>query len=331
MSGTSMAAPHAAGVVALMKTIDPQLSRKEAAEILIATGKKLTTDKPIGPLVNAAAAVNEVKRRRENNVPRPELDPPLIGERPNPCNPVLSRDGVRIFQGPRPWRNPDVRRIIDLWLAISTPIVVDRGGNTGPFFWDRYGRVVRIEIIYTILPPDYADDRYQWLWDNARRLNSSDFGTLYVFVIDMMKSGKFNPLPTPSDKVADKPTEKTKDELAEANGIHPVTTAFAGLATSFTWNQVKGANTALVTFTMNGAEGNVLKQFGLPATVTVTAKRAGGQFVVPAGNPMSAALTAAGANASRTAGGTPAKISATFTFMPSGKKVAIQSNLSVGG
>jgi hypothetical protein len=328
MQGTSMAAPHVTGVVALMKTIDPELSRREAADILISTGEQLTTDKPIGPLIDAAAAVEELKRRRENGVPRPNPDTPLIEPRPNPTNPTLPRDGVAIWRGRRAWRNPDVRRLIDLWLSISLPAIGNRNPRQGPFFWDRFGRVISIRVVYTILPPDYADIRYQWLWRNADRLSSRNFGTLSIFVIAAMRSGQFNPAP-PANKPGD--ADVAGDPMAkqsEANGAHPVTTAFKGLATSFEWRQAAGANVATVTFNMNGSEGNVLKQFGLPAKVVVIAKKQGKAFVVPAANPMSVALTAAGANASKAAGGKPANIKATFTFTPAGKTVAMQSKIS---
>lgn len=137
--------------------------------------------------LRAAAAVEEVKRRRDNQVPRPEPDPTLIKPRPNPCNPALPRDGIAIFDRPRPWQNPDVRRMIDLWLSIALPRNGDRNLRNGPFFFDRFGRVISIRIVYTILPPDYADARYQFLWTNADQLDSSNFGTLNIFVINTIR------------------------------------------------------------------------------------------------------------------------------------------------
>ncbi len=329
MQGTSMAAPHVAGLVALMKTIDPKLSRKEAADILVATGEQLTTDRPIGPLVNAPAALKELKRRRDSNVPRPDPDSPLITSRPNPTNPTLPRDGVDILGGPRPWRNPDVRRLIDLWLSIALPVLGNRNPRNGPFFFDPFGRVISIRVVYIILPPDNAADRYQFLWTNARTLVSSNFGTLNVFVINMMKSGTFNPNPAPADKLAAK--DDPKDDPSAANGTHAVTTTFKGLANSFVWKQNKGSDTATATFTMNGREGAILRQHGLPATVTVSAKKQGNKFVVPASNPLSTAISAASANLSRSVGGKPAKFSVGLTFTPNGKSVSLQTKVSVGG
>ena len=121
------------------------------------------------------------------------------------------------------------------------------------------------------------------------------------------------------------------DDPSDANGKHPVTTTLKGIATSFVWKQNKGLDTATVTFTLNGREGAILRQHGLPATVTVTAKRSGKNFIVPASNPLSTAISAASANLSRSVGGKPAKFSVGLTFTPSGKGVSLQSKISVGG
>src|SRR5262249_19003410 len=77
MQGTSMAAPHVAGVVALMKSLKPDLTFEEVRQILQTTGRPLKTDKPIGPLVAARAALDEVARRVRERVPPPTAEPPL--------------------------------------------------------------------------------------------------------------------------------------------------------------------------------------------------------------------------------------------------------------
>lgn len=323
MQGTSMAAPHVTGLVALMKTVDPDLSRKEAADILRTSGARLSTDKPIGPRIDAFAALKELKRRRDSHQPRPDPDKPIIDTRPDPSNPELPKDGLAICRRPRPWQNPDVRRLIDLWLAISLPALGNRDPAQGPFIWDRFGRVVSVRVVYVILPPDYAGTRYQWLWQNRDRLQSRNFGNLSTFVTDAMKRGRF--LPNPPSLVKD---DDPKGKPSAANGVHAVTTNFKGLATTFKWEQVEGADSAKVTFTMNGPEGSFLRKYGLPATVTVTAKKQGGAFVVSNANPMSTALTKAGANASQSVGGKPANVKVAFTFTPNGKKVTMQSKIS---
>ena len=63
LSGTSMAAPHVAGVVAMMKELRPELTLSQVRKILRATGQPVTSDEdmPIPPMVNAGAALEMVK------------------------------------------------------------------------------------------------------------------------------------------------------------------------------------------------------------------------------------------------------------------------------
>lgn len=321
MQGTSMAAPHVTGLIALMKTIDNDLSRREAAEILKKTGVPLTTDKPIGPRIDAYEALKELKRRRDSGQARPTPDEPLIAVEPNPANPKLPNNGLEICRGPKAWQNADVRRLIDLWLAITLPQPPLRGGR-GPFFWDRFGRVMSIRVMYLTLPPAYADARYQWLWQNADQLRSRNMGTLSKFVTDTMAKGTFSPNPPSLVKADD------QGKPSAANGVHAVTSTFKGLATQFQWDQKDGADTAKVTFTMDGPEGTFMKRYGLPATVTVTARKQGDVFVVSNDNPLSTALKSAGARMSKSVGGKPANIKVALTFTPVGKKVTVQAKIS---
>jgi thermitase len=57
LSGTSMAAPHVAGVAALMKARDPSLTNAQIASQLIATGDPTTGFTTAIPRVNAYRAV----------------------------------------------------------------------------------------------------------------------------------------------------------------------------------------------------------------------------------------------------------------------------------
>ncbi len=81
VTGTSYAAPHVAGVVALMLEIDPSLTYKEVREILAKTAKKIgtyeyETDKEYGSwneyygygLVNADSAVQMTLMRKEQKL-----------------------------------------------------------------------------------------------------------------------------------------------------------------------------------------------------------------------------------------------------------------------
>jgi subtilisin family serine protease len=100
MSGTSMAAAHVTGVVALMKSLDPELTFEEVRDILVATGQPLNTDVPIGPRVNARAALDEVVRRLQREAPSPPPDrpptpaPPLDDEPDKPPPPPKSDPGM---------------------------------------------------------------------------------------------------------------------------------------------------------------------------------------------------------------------------------------------
>lgn len=57
IQGTSMAAPIVTGAVALMKSVNPNLTNEEIVNILQTTGKKLNTDAPIGPLIQIRDAL----------------------------------------------------------------------------------------------------------------------------------------------------------------------------------------------------------------------------------------------------------------------------------
>jgi len=57
MDGTSMSSPIVAGVVALMKSVNPKLTNKEIIKILEETGKDLNPNYNIGPLVQVDKAL----------------------------------------------------------------------------------------------------------------------------------------------------------------------------------------------------------------------------------------------------------------------------------
>ena len=61
VSGTSIASPHVAGVVALMLSANPKLTNKQIKKLLIESSEHLDTDKNIGGLVDATAAVAAAK------------------------------------------------------------------------------------------------------------------------------------------------------------------------------------------------------------------------------------------------------------------------------
>lgn len=66
MQGTSMAAPIVSGIVALMKSLDPDMKVAEAKNILQRTGIELTGD--IGPLVQADKALEYIVKKNNKNL-----------------------------------------------------------------------------------------------------------------------------------------------------------------------------------------------------------------------------------------------------------------------
>lgn len=65
--GTSMAAPHVAGIVALMKAVDPKLTYAQAKKVLQSTSQSVECDQSACGfgIVNAARAVQQVRSDRE--------------------------------------------------------------------------------------------------------------------------------------------------------------------------------------------------------------------------------------------------------------------------
>ena len=188
LNGTSMATPYVSGLVALMKTLNPDLTFEEARDILIATGENLPDlDRPIGPLVNARAAVEEVVRRLAEGLPPPSPEPPLIPQPPDgPKKPTKPPSGPDILNGPEPWKHPEVQRLIDLWLSIAIPPIDE---PKGPWTYDKYGRAINPRYMDNSMPPDWAGYRHRFTWERARRFDSTNHGTLYDFVARRLAGG----------------------------------------------------------------------------------------------------------------------------------------------
>ncbi|MBI1831681.1 MAG: S8 family serine peptidase [Planctomycetes bacterium] len=216
LSGTSMAAPHATGVVSLMQSIDPTLKHADVADILIKTGRPLETDVPIGPLLNAKAAVDETKRRKKEMLKMPE-PPPLIPQpQINPTQPGLPDDPVKILAGPAPWNDPNIQRIIRVWLAFA---IARPPAGTDPdvrWFFNRNGQPVNNQNILLVQRPVWFQFNFRMLWENANRLESLNMGTLFEFTAGTLRLGKFDPAPT---RVPERVRPKKDDNLPRPKGL----------------------------------------------------------------------------------------------------------------
>jgi hypothetical protein len=216
LSGTSMASPHATGVVSLMQSIDPTLKHADVMDILIKTGRPLETDVPIGPLINAKAAVDETRRRKKEMITMPEPPPLIQPPQVNPTLPRLPDDGIAILGRPAPWNDSNIQRIIRVWLAFA---IARPPAGTDPdvrWFFNRFGQPVNNQNLLQTPRPVWFQFNFRMLWENANRLESLNMGTLFEFTAGTLRQGRFDPAPT---RVPEKVRPKKEDPLPRPKGL----------------------------------------------------------------------------------------------------------------
>lgn len=68
-AGTSMASPYAAGAAALLLSVNPNLSHDQVKNILVSSADPISTDKPIGPRLNLARAIQQINNGGSTTTP----------------------------------------------------------------------------------------------------------------------------------------------------------------------------------------------------------------------------------------------------------------------
>jgi len=61
LDGTSMAAPHVSGLVAVMKSLNPKLTTKQAFKLLDSTGTKTKANHLTGKMINPTKAIQKLR------------------------------------------------------------------------------------------------------------------------------------------------------------------------------------------------------------------------------------------------------------------------------
>ena len=182
--GTSMAAPHVAGTVALLKAVRPSTTFAEVREVLVRTARPLDGGPDVGPRLDAAAAVEEMVRRRDADRPPPTSRPPApppdqrfppgVRWQPSPGTITIV---IQLGAPARCWLCDLVRFLVELFLRVAIPV---EGGR-----FDEYGRAVRYPDRVALGPPPdlQGRERIVYVWDNRARLQSRNLGALEGYVV----------------------------------------------------------------------------------------------------------------------------------------------------
>ena len=168
-SGTSYATPIVTGVVALLRSIDPDIQAWEVIEILRETGTETPICTNSDPdvaiencpvkdteewrVLNADAAIRELLDRRGISISESSTPPVTEAETSTMGSPATDREAlVALFNATA---GPDWWRFIDNWLS-DRPLNQWYGVNT-----DAYGRVTKLDLINNWmrgeLPPELGN------------------------------------------------------------------------------------------------------------------------------------------------------------------------------
>lgn len=170
-SGTSMAAPHVAGLVALMAATNPQATAGQIRSAILSTSvpiASLAGNVATGGLVNAAAAVNAIRGLG----PPPSPPPPATSSEPNDSIATVAAVALSsgaatvtgtIGDGPHPDRDVDLYALtvraggvltvdidaVALGSGLDSYVTIFTAAGTRVAFNDDYGRSYDSFVSYT--------------------------------------------------------------------------------------------------------------------------------------------------------------------------------------